>query len=102
MKAFRVFFTGPAEREAMQVRAWWREHRAAAPGLFEEELSSALATLAALPLAGSPYPNPRMNEVRRYLLRATRYHAYYRIESESVIILSVWSAVRGSRPDRFR
>jgi len=90
------------QREAIKTRVWWREHRPSAPRLFEEELSSALATLAALPLAGNSYANPRVSDARRYLLRATRYHVYYRIEADTVLVLSIWSAVRGSRPEQFR
>jgi plasmid stabilization system protein ParE len=37
--------------------------------------------------------------LRRILLRATRYHVYYVSNAETVLILAVWSAVRGAGPD---
>ena len=40
-----------------------------------------------------------MKNVRRVLLRATRYHVYYVVHDEAVIVLSVWSALRGTEPD---
>jgi len=36
--------------------------------------------------------------VHRIILRTTRYHVYYRIHQGDVIIVAVWSAIRGSEP----
>lgn len=93
-----VVLTPEARHQARSIDAWWREHRPHAPGLFAEELSSALTTLAGVPSAGQPYPHPRVRQVRRLLLPSTRHHVYYRIEEGAVIALAIWSAVRGSGP----
>jgi plasmid stabilization system protein ParE len=93
-----IVLTPEARRQARSVDAWWREHRPYAPGLFAEELSSALTTLAGAPSAGRPYPHPRVRQVRRLLLPSTRHHVYYRIEEGAVIVLAIWSAVRGAGP----
>ena len=102
MMAGRVLLTPEAREQARIVDAWWKEHRPHAPSLFEEEPSIALTTLAGAPTAGRPYANPRVSQVRRLLLRATRHHVYYRIEEDAVIVLAMWSAVRGSGPDLTR
>ncbi len=36
--------------------------------------------------------------VRRLLLRATRYHVYYRVRDETLEVLAVWHATRGTGP----
>lgn len=99
MKSAPVLLAPEARDEARVIDAWWREHRPLAPRLFEEELSNALALLAGAPMIGSPYPHPLHRGVRRFLLRSTRYHVYYRLENDAVIVLSIWSAVRDSGPD---
>lgn len=99
MKPNRVLLAPEAREEARLVDAWWRENRPQAPQLFEEELSHALAMLAGASKIGHPYPHPRRRGVRRLLLRSTRYHVYYRAEEGMVIVLSIWSALRGMGPD---
>ena len=90
----------PTAREQIRiVDAWWRENRAAAPDLFVDELAVVLALLTALPLVGKRYPHPTVPGVRRLLLRKTRYHLYYCMVAETVLVLSIWSAVRGTGPD---
>jgi hypothetical protein len=37
--------------------------------------------------------------VRYVLLRSTRYHVFYTIDDDGIVILSVWSSVRGTGPD---
>jgi plasmid stabilization system protein ParE len=98
----RVVVSDLAERQIQIVDDWWREHRPAAPELFSEELAAIFEVLAALPFAGQGYDHPALDDMRRILLRATRYHVYYRVRDDAVIVLAVWSAVRGTGPDLTR
>ncbi len=88
-----------SEEAAAQVETldrWWREHRADSPDLFLDELAAAISALAEWPGRGTLYgPVPR---VRRYLLRKTRYHVYFQAAGECVLIVAVWSALRGQGP----
>lgn len=95
----RIVVTPEASDQARSIEAWWRKERTAAPNLFSEELASAIALLAGAPQAGRRYPHPTVASVRRILLRSTRYHVYYRIHQDDVVILALWSAVRGSGPE---
>jgi len=99
MKPNRVLLVPEAREQARVIAAWWRENRPQAPRLFEEELSHALALLAGASKVGHPYPHPRRRGVRRLLLRSTRYHVYYRTQGDEVVVLAIWSALRGTGPD---
>jgi plasmid stabilization system protein ParE len=91
-----------AKRAAGQVRAidaWWRRHRRAAPNLFAEELAAALAALEVAPQLGQRVEHPDVPDLRRVLLRATRFHVYYTFAGEAVRVVAVWSCLRGRGPD---
>lgn len=45
-KGLPVVLEARAAREIADIDAWWRENRDAAPDLFAEELSNALAMIA--------------------------------------------------------
>jgi len=94
-----VFTTPEADSQILTIDHWWRRERPAAPNLFAEELSAAFELLASVPNAGKRYRHPSVPGVRRMLLRATRYHVYYKHQEKAVIVLAVWSGVRGSGPD---
>ncbi|MCI0341405.1 MAG: type II toxin-antitoxin system RelE/ParE family toxin [Planctomycetales bacterium] len=89
-----------AEAQADTVDLWWRANRRIAPDLFSEELARAMALLSQVPRAGRLYRRRGIPGLRRLLLPATRYHAYYvhRPEEGDVVLLAVWSAVRGQGP----
>jgi plasmid stabilization system protein ParE len=88
-----------AVREAERCAGWWREHRSAAPTLFEAELRAALDQIRSVPRVGGVYETVAGLEYRRLLLPETRYHVYYRVVGpEHVRVLAVWSAVRGRGP----
>jgi plasmid stabilization system protein ParE len=95
-----VKVTAEAEEMASAADAWWRENRPAAMELFAGELARALEILAEQPRIGCRYSAYRDREVRRLLLRKTRYHIYYvhRPECEEVVVVAVWSAVKGRPP----
>jgi plasmid stabilization system protein ParE len=93
-----VVVPGHVEKEISGIDAWWREHRLASPSLFAEELAAAFELLASAPHAGRRYDHPSLSGVRRVILRATRYHVYYKARSHDVVVLAVWSALRGTAP----
>lgn len=95
----RVLITPEAERQARDIDRWWHEHRPAAPGLFLDEFAAAIELIDDMPLAGRHYRHGPVRGVRRILLRATRYHVYYVVRRTEALVLSVWSAVRGTGPD---
>ena len=95
----RVVITPEAAEQAHTIDDWWRKERTAAPNLFCEELAAAFALLTDAPQAGRRYSHASVAKVRRILLRATRYHVYYKIHDEAVMVLAVWSAIRGSGPE---
>lgn len=97
----RVVNTTPrADADVFRISEWWREHRPAAPYLFEDELDDAFALLAEQPDAGHAYPRPGFPKLRRLLMRRTMYHVYYEHLSErnEVLVHTIWSAVRGRGP----
>ena len=93
-----VVVAEPAERQLGIIDDWWRQNRPAATELFEQEFASATETLATHPGVGAPVRRRRVKGLRRFLLRATRYHVYYVATDRVVFVLAVWSAVRGSGP----
>ncbi|MGH9318989.1 MAG: type II toxin-antitoxin system RelE/ParE family toxin [Vicinamibacteria bacterium] len=96
---FQVVTTPEADGQIRTIDSWWRENRKAAPNLFSEELAAGFELLEAVPNVGRSYKHPSVKSVRRILLRSTRYHVYYVVLGNAVVVLSVWSAVRGSGPE---
>jgi plasmid stabilization system protein ParE len=88
-----------ADRQLETIAQWWRENRPAAPTLVLDEFRAAVANLAVMPLIGRRVAHPEVKQLRRVLLRVTRYHVYYVANDELVMIVAVWSAVRGTGPD---
>ena len=94
-----VIIAPEAEAQYLAVDEWWQRYRRAAPDLFDSEFRAAVAQLEVLPDIGRRIPHPDVPGLRRYLLRTSRYHLYYVPHGDVVVILAVWSAVRGSGPD---
>ncbi len=95
----QIVTTPEAETHIRTIDRWWRLNRQAAPDLFVEELAACFDLLAANPHLGHAYRATRQPGIRRILLRATRYHAYYRVENDTVFVLAVWHTQRGTGPD---
>lgn len=94
----RVVVTTEAAEQIRNIDGWWRRERPAAP-CCSPKSSLAHSFIAGAPQAGRLYPHATVSEVRRILLRSSRFHVYYKIHEDDVIILAVWSAVRGSGPE---
>jgi plasmid stabilization system protein ParE len=97
---YRVDITSRARTQIQEISRWWRANRPLNPGLFREELVDARQQLARLPSGSPAYPSPEHGDVRRLLLRRTRYHVYYIVEERQrvVTVLAVWHTSRGSGP----
>lgn len=95
----RVEIAPCAEKQVDASDRWWRAHRSAAPDLFVEELASCVELIASMPLVGRRYAATRVPGIRRVLMRGTRYHVYYVVKKTSILIVAVFSGVRGSGPD---
>jgi len=78
----RVVVAGRARLAIVCIADWWAANRPKAPHLFDEELQKTLELLAAAPTVGEAWPSKRVPGVRRWLLRRTRYHAYYTVDEE--------------------
>jgi plasmid stabilization system protein ParE len=104
MKRVRIRFTKKAARQVREVAAWWIEHRPSAPSLFRKELASLLGLLKAAPETGALHPHRRIKSVRRSPLPTSRYlvyHVYDPLAGE-VLVLCIWSALRGRSPELSR
>ena len=99
MKDLVVRATAIAEADIRTIDAWWRENRTAAPDLFLDELRLAVSLIGSFPLLGKRYPAAKVPRLRRYLLRASRYHVYYLPSPSEVLVLSIWGTVRGTTPN---
>lgn len=95
----KIELAARAIQEAVRCARWWRDHRPAAAGLFDGELRIALDQIRAAPRLGCTYLVAEGHEHRRLLMPRTRHHVYYRVvEPDRVLVVSVWSAVRGRGP----
>ena len=95
----RIVVSPEAAEEIDSIDAWWRANRDKAPDLFATELERAFETIATVPLAGRLQRQVALRDVRRVVLRRTRFHVYYRLEGSEVHVLVVWGAIRGTEPD---
>lgn len=93
-----VRITPEAEGQIQVIHDWWTASRSAAPGLFLTELTDALDIIADAPAIGRLYRQAPLPQVRRLLLKATRYHIYYAPLGNDVVVLAVWHAKRGAGP----
>ena len=93
-----VRFTWEGAEQARVSDEWWREHREAAPGLFADELARGCRLLARAPDVGQRYASPSLPGVRRLFLARSRFHIYYLALPGEIVVVAVWSAVRGHGP----
>jgi plasmid stabilization system protein ParE len=91
-----VVFTDRATLQARRAVAWWRENRPVAPDLLEQEIRSVLGLVASAPTLGAVARDTRVKNVRRVLVRRTRYHVYYRVDAggAQLEVLALWHTSR--------
>jgi plasmid stabilization system protein ParE len=68
------------------------------PELFQRELETTVAAVASSPMLGAVSADDEFPDVRRVLMRRTRYHVYYRIIGDVLEVLAIWHAARGEGP----
>jgi len=93
-----VVFQRRATRDAEEIDAWWRKNRPTAKSLFADELNRVLAAVSLMPSLGAPARSERVRDVRRVVLRKTRYFVYYRVRGGALEVLAIWHAARGEDP----
>jgi plasmid stabilization system protein ParE len=93
--------TPSADCRVFDAARWWWENRPAAPDLFVREFVDAITKLTRTPRLGTSYAHPQIANVRRLLMRRTKYHIYYvyQPDHDEVWVLSVWRAMRGRGPE---
>ncbi len=92
--SYRVKVSRGALSEYEIAEAWWRVHRDKAPELLSDEFKQAIALLTEHP--GTGLLAEDHEEMRRLLLRKSRYAIFYRINEEElqVEILAFWHGSR--------
>jgi plasmid stabilization system protein ParE len=93
----KVELSAEAHGQVLEIDAWWRENRSAAPDLFTEELDRVLLLLEARPNLGTPY-DTGAKTVRRVLLRRSHYYLYFVERADMLHVVAVWSVYRGRGP----
>jgi plasmid stabilization system protein ParE len=98
---FQVVVTETADRHLKTAHAWWTANRHDVPLLFTEEIEAAFERISQAPYSGALYSQRNApSDVRRVLLRRTRYHVYYTCDPEAgrAVVRAVWHATRGRGP----
>jgi len=98
-RAKPVRTTPEANLQLFQIELWWAHNRDKAPDLFERELERTFDLISRFPAAGKSYPHPTEPHVRRILMVESEFFVFYREEDDHVVVMSIWSAVRGRGPD---
>ena len=80
-----VVFRPQAEHEALDVRRWYEARRAGLGNEFGAEVDAVVARIAENPLL---FPRVR-GETRRAVLTRFPYALYFRLTTESVVVLAV-------------
>jgi plasmid stabilization system protein ParE len=90
--------TPRALRQIERAALWWAENRPAAPDAIRLDLGEALEVLAQQPGIGARCSAQLYSDVRRLYLARTKYHLYYRVTGNKLIVLAFWHASRGRGP----
>ena len=93
----KIRIAARAKRELKRIDHWWRTNRDAKE-LFLDEFQAVVSLISEHPTIGNRYYEASRDEVRRVLMGRTRHHIYYAEDGDTLVIVSVWSAVRGRGP----
>jgi plasmid stabilization system protein ParE len=93
-----VGITPRALAQIERAARWWVDNRPAAPDAIRLDLAEALEVLAQQPGIGARCAARHYADVRRLYLARTRYHVYYRVTGDKLIVLAFWHASRGRGP----
>ena len=97
-RALQLDITEQAEQHILAATAWWSQHRPAAPDAVLEDVDHALELPRVQPDLGTRARIATLPGVRRITLTRIRYYLYYRVTSETLQVLALWHASRGSGP----
>ena len=96
--ALLLRITSRAASEIERAEKWWVENRPSAPHALREDIKAGFALLLQQPGVGVKVGNTRLSGVRRLHLGRIRYFVYYRVNSEQLVVLSVWHSSRRAGP----
>jgi plasmid stabilization system protein ParE len=96
--ALRIRISVRAASQIHRAAEWWAANRGSAPGAVRDDILSALTLLAQHPGIGTAYRGSRVAGARRLLVSRIGYFIYYRATAESLDVLAIWHASRGSQP----
>lgn len=85
-------------RAATQIEKadqWWTENRPSATNALRDDLEAAFNLLIRQPGIGTKVVNTKAAGVRRLHLGRIRYHVYYRVKDEVLVVLAFWHSNRG-------
>src|ERR1700759_1828035 len=93
---YKLTVSPEALLEIVRVASWWREHRPAAPRLFQTELDQALNLISEYPEIGTVARSTRVANARILQLTRSRYLVFYRIlpRTREVFVLHLRHARR--------
>jgi plasmid stabilization system protein ParE len=94
----RVEITRRAAAQIESAVSWWNDNRLAAPDAIPIDLEEALSLLVQQPGIGARSKTPRYPDLRRLYLSRVKYHVYYRVTGERLVVLALWHSSRGSGP----
>jgi plasmid stabilization system protein ParE len=85
-----VTFSTRALDDVVRADVWWRENRDAVE-LFGDEVAAALLLLEQVPRSGQRVTGRQwVSEVRRLVLRKSRFLLFYEVSAERVTVLRIW------------
>ncbi|MES3001082.1 MAG: type II toxin-antitoxin system RelE/ParE family toxin [Pseudomonadota bacterium] len=94
----RVAITSRAAAHIERAAKWWAENRLAAQDAIHIDLRDSLSLLAEQPGIGALARSSRYPGLRRLYLSRVKYHVYYRVDGEHLVVLAFWHASRGTGP----
>lgn len=99
MTELRLRFIPRAVEQLETALDWWRSNRDRSPELLADEFQGAIEGLRRSPTLGAEYPNDELPDARRFLLRRTRFHIYYVVRDDTLVVAAIWGAIRGHGPN---
>jgi plasmid stabilization system protein ParE len=94
----RLRISSLAWNHIQRAAEWWKHHRDKAPEAFDETLDAAFDRLRLNPTLGTSVRSQRRPGLRVLWLERIGYLLYYRVGEDTIEILALWHASRGSRP----
>jgi len=95
---YRVIISPEALVDVVRTAAWWREHRPAAPRLFQDDLDAALMLIGVHPEVGVRARSRRIGAARVVQLQRSRYRVFYQVLQRTREVLVVYLRHGSRRP----